>query len=125
MKKVLSIMIMLSVIILTSCGDSNKGSASKIIGHYYCNPEVTANPQFHFIEDGSATYTYWDYSYNFHTVSHLVYTISGKRVEVKYDNSGYWAGDQAGQLLRGFTYHPSDNTLIADDGERFIMLLSK
>lgn len=125
MKKALSIMIMLSAIILTSCGDGNKGAASKIIGHYYCNPNVTANPQFHFIEDGSATYTYWDYSYNFHTVSHLVYTISGKRVEVKYDNSGYWTDGQAGQLLRGFTYHPSDNTLIADDGERFIMLLSK
>lgn len=121
MKKALSVLAVIGIILLTSCSGNNANHP--IVGHSYCNPYTMANETYEFNEDGTVTYSYWDYSYHLNYYYHFTYTIKGKRVEVRYENSNYWEEKARGTLLRGFTYHSKDNTLIADDGEKFIMLL--
>lgn len=124
MKKVLSVLAILSVIMLTSCGGGQNGpTAHQIVGHRYCYPYLESNEQFYFREDGTCEYSYWDYNYNFHVIDHFTYTIKGKRVEVLRDESDYWEPEEKGTLFRGFTYHSKDNTLEEDGGLSFIMLL--
>ncbi len=123
MKKSLSILALtVGIFLLTGCGDSNSAN-HPIIGHSYCNPYTSANETYVFLYDGMARYSYWDYTYQYNEYGHFVYTIKGKRVEVRYENSDYWEASLRGTLLRGFTYHSKDNTLVSDDGVKFIMLL--
>ena len=110
MKKLLSLVIIVSTMFLCSC--NNDGVNHPIVGHTYATSDGAITWYFAsngtaktgVLNNGSMTY-----------ISNYTYTIKKNLVEVYCDNSNIWEDYAKGQLFIAFTYNAKNNTLTSDD----------
>lgn len=110
MKKILSVLFILSIFTLTGCESANK-SARAIIGHTYGIIESsTSYMTIYFSKSGNANVNFKSGGEGFIT-SHFTYEISGDDVEIYYDYSDYWIETAKGELWMHLTYYPEQDEL--------------
>lgn len=110
MKKILSVLFVLSMLTLTGCEGVNK-SARAIIGHTYGIVESsTSYMTIYFSKSGNANVNYKSGGESLIT-SHFTYEITGDDVEIYFDHSDYWIETAKGELWMHLTYYPEEDEL--------------
>lgn len=108
MKKILSVLFVLSMLTLTGCESK---SARAIIGHTYGVIESpTSLFTVYFSKSGYASINFVSDNEKIIT-SHFTYEIEGDDVEIYYDYSDYWIDSAQGELYLHLTYYPEHDEL--------------
>lgn len=108
MKKILSVLFVLSMLTLTGCESK---SARAIIGHTYGVIESsTSYMTIYFSKAGNANVNFMSDGESLIT-SHFTYEIAGDDVEIYYDYSDYWIETAKGELWMHLTYYPEEDEL--------------
>ncbi len=114
MKKILSIIAVVGLMFLASCGGGNNAN-HPIVGHRYAN----AVEQITFHYDGTADVWQIDEIGDWYSYPYFTYTIKGKTISVYWDNSDNVKEETRGKLANTMTYRSKDDTIESENGSIF------
>lgn len=118
MKRILSLLAIVSVLFLFGCGAGEVHHP--IAGHTYENDH--GSDQFTFETTGGVKYMYMNSEKVYEINTHFTYEIKKKLIHIYFDYSSVWKPSARGELFCSFKYDAEHDMLIDFDGNTYSRL---